>query len=107
MTTPAAARSLNPFRTLAKYRNFRIFWLGQTTSLVGSWMQTVAVGWTALELTNDAFMVGLVSAANTFPILILSLPGGVVADRNSKLRVVKVAQALMLVEAAALWALAA
>lgn len=107
MTSPAPARSLNPFRVLAKYRDFRIFWLGQTTSLVGSWMQTVAVGWTALELTNDAFMVGLVSAANTFPILILSLPGGVVADRNSKLRVVKVAQALMLVEAAALWALAA
>lgn len=107
MTSPTPARSLNPFRTLAKYRNFRIFWLGQTTSLVGSWMQTVAVGWTALELTNDAFMVGLVSAANTFPILILSLPGGVVADRNSKLRVVKVAQTLMLLEAAALWALAA
>ncbi len=99
--------SLNPFRVLAKYRNFRIFWLGQTTSLVGSWMQTVAVGWTALELTNDPFMVGLVSAANTFPILILSLPGGVVADRNSKLRVVRAAQFLMLLEAAALWALSA
>ncbi len=107
MTAPLLSRSLNPFRTLAKYRNFRIFWLGQTTSLVGSWMQTVAVGWTALELTNDPFMVGLVTAANTFPILIFSLPGGVVADRNSKLRVVRVAQALMLLEAAALWALSA
>ncbi len=98
--------SLNPFRALAAYRNFRIFWIGQTTSLVGSWMQTVAVGWTALELTNDAFMVGLVSAANTFPILIFSLPGGVVADRSSKLRVVRIAQSLMLAEAAALWLLA-
>lgn len=107
MTAPIPPRSLNPFRTLARYRNFRIFWVGQTTSLVGSWMQTVAVGWTALELTNDAFMVGLVSAANTFPILVLSLPGGIVADRNSKLRVVKVAQALMLLEAATLWALSA
>ena len=105
MTAPPISRSLNPFRTLAKYRNFRLFWLGQTTSLIGSWMQTVAVGWTALELTNDAFMVGLVSAASTFPILILSLPGGVVADRNEKLRVVRIAQALMLAEAAALWAL--
>lgn len=107
MTAPPISRSLNPFRTLAKYRNFRLFWLGQTTSLIGSWMQTVAVGWTALELTNDAFMVGLVSAASTFPILILSLPGGVVADRNEKLRVVRIAQALMLGEAAALWALSA
>lgn len=107
MTASEPTRSLNPFRTLAKYRNFRIFWIGQTTSLVGSWMQTVAVGWTALELTNDPFMVGLVSAANTFPILIFSLPGGVVADRNSRLRVVRIAQTLMLLEAAALWALAA
>ena len=106
MTAPVPPRSLNPFRTLAKYRNFRLFWIGQTTSLIGSWMQTVAVGWTALELTNDAFMVGLVSAANTFPILVFSLPGGVVADRNDKLRVVRVAQTLMLIEAAALWALA-
>ena len=107
MTAPPISRSLNPFRTLAKYRNFRLFWLGQTISLIGSWMQTVAVGWKALELTNDAFMVGLVSAASTFPILILSLPGGVVADRNEKLRVVRIAQALMLGEAAALWALSA
>ena len=105
--TRPPARSINPFRVLAKYRNFRLFWFGQTTSLVGSWMQTVAVGWTALELTNDPFMVGLVSAANTFPILIFSLPGGVVADRNSKLRVVRIAQTLMLAEAAALWALSA
>ncbi len=98
---------MNPFRVLAEYRNFRLFWTGQTVSLVGSWMQTVAVGWTALELTNDAFMVGLVSAASTFPILVLSLPGGIVADRNEKLRVVRVAQVLMLGEAAALWALSA
>lgn len=107
--TPAApaSTSRNPFRLLGAYRNFRLFWVGQTISLVGSWMQTVAVGWTALELTDDAFMVGLVSAANTFPILILSLPGGLVADRNSKLRVVRIAQGLMLLEAAALWALAA
>ena len=49
MTAPLQFRSLNPFRTLAKYRTFRLFWFGQTTSLVGSWMQTVAVGWTALD----------------------------------------------------------
>ncbi|MBX7117747.1 MAG: MFS transporter [Gemmatimonadaceae bacterium] len=107
MAAASPPRPRNPFRLLATYRNFRLFWVGQTISLVGSWMQTVAVGWTALELTNDPFMVGLVSAANTFPILLLSLPGGLVADRNSKLRVVRLAQFLMLGEAAALWALAA
>lgn len=104
--TAAPPRSLNPFRTLARYRNFRIFWIGQTISLIGSWMQQVAVGWLAFELSNDPFLVGLVAAAGTLPILLFSLPGGMVADRQEKLRVIRIAQALMLGEALALWALA-
>ncbi len=66
-------------------------------------MQQVGQGWLALELTNSAFMVGLVSAAGSFPVLLLSLYGGVVADRRSKLRIVSICQALLLIEAAALW----
>jgi MFS family permease len=66
-------------------------------------MQQVGQGWLALTLTNSAFMVGLVSAAGSFPVLLLSLYGGVVADRRSKLRIVIICQALLLVEAAALW----
>ncbi|MFZ9899162.1 MAG: MFS transporter [Gemmatimonadaceae bacterium] len=105
MTSSRPARSRNPFRLLVEYREFRLFWVGQTISLIGSWMQQVAVGWTALELSDDAFIVGLVAAAGTFPILLLSIPGGVVADRHEKLRIVRIAQAFMLGEAAALWAL--
>src|SRR6267142_3691581 len=103
--TPARPqrRSINPFRTLQVHRNFRLFWIGQTVSLVGTWMQQVGQGWLALELTNSAFMVGLVSAAGSFPVLLLSLYGGVVADRRSKLRIVIICQALLLIEAAALW----
>ena len=103
--TPArpARRSINPFRTLQVHRNFRLFWTGQTVSLIGTWMQQVGQGWLALELTNSAFMVGLVSAAGSFPVLLLSLYGGVVADRRSKLRIVIICQALLLIEAAALW----
>lgn len=101
-----AAPSLNPFRTLVRYRNFRIFWIGQSVSLIGSWMQQVAVGWLALELSNDAFLVGVVAAAGTLPILLFSLPGGMLADRGDKLKIIRVAQALMLCEAAALWWLA-
>ena len=103
LTMATVARRLNPFRTLARHRNFRLFWLGQTTSLVGTWMQQVAIGWLALDLSNDPFLVGLVSAAGTFPILLLSLPAGVLADRIEKLRVVKIAQVLMLIEASLLW----
>jgi MFS family permease len=96
-------KSINPFRTLQVHRNFRLFWTGQTVSLIGTWMQQVGQGWLALELTNSAFMVGLVSAAGSFPVLLLSLYGGVVADRRSKLRIVIICQALLLFEAAALW----
>ena len=103
--TPARPlkRSINPFRTLQVHRNFRLFWTGQTVSLIGTWMQSVGVGWLALELTNSAFLVGVVAAAGSFPVLLLSLYGGVIADRRSKLRIVIICQALLLVEAAALW----
>lgn len=102
----ASAQSLNPFRTLIRYRNFRIFWIGQSVSLIGSWMQQIAVGWLALELSNDPFLVGVVAAAGTLPILVFSLPGGMIADRGDKLRIIRVAQALMLLEATVLWWLA-
>jgi MFS family permease len=103
--TPARAlrRPVNPFRALQVHRNFRLFWSGQTVSLIGTWMQTVGVGWLALQLTNSAFLVGVVSAAGSFPVLLLSLYGGVLADRRSKLRIVIICQALLLAEAAALW----
>src|SRR3954468_11238486 len=103
--TPARAlkRPINPFRALQVHRNFRLFWSGQTVSLIGTWMQTVGLGWLALQLTNSAFLVGVVSAAGSFPVLLLSLYGGVVADRYSKLRIVIICQALLLTEATALW----
>ncbi|MCC7195015.1 MAG: MFS transporter [Gemmatimonadaceae bacterium] len=101
MTT--ATRSLNPFRTLVVHRNFRLFWFGQTTSLIGTWMQQVATAWFALVLTDDAFLVGVVAAAGTIPMLLVSLPAGVFADRRRKLQLVRAVQSLMLVQAVALW----
>jgi MFS family permease len=97
------ARSFNPFRTLVVHRNFRLFWFGQTTSLVGTWMQQVSTAWLALVLTNDAFLVGLVAAAGTIPMLLISLPAGVFADRRRKLHLVRRVQVLMLLQATTLW----
>lgn len=97
--------SSNPFAVLQQHKNFRLFWLGQTLSLVGSWMQTMAQGWLALELTNNPLMVGLVAAASSLPIVLLSIFAGVVVDRTDKLRLVTIAQALLLLEATALWGL--
>ena len=95
--------SINPFRVVLKHRNFRLFLIGQTLSLIGTWMQTMAQGWLALELTNSAFMVGLVATASAIPILIFSLPAGTVVDRSDKLRLVKFAQLAFLTDASLLW----
>ena len=97
--------AVNPFRTLARHRNFRLFWIGQTLSLVGTWMQTMAQGWLALELTDNAFLVGLVASVGALPILLLSFPAGVWVDRTDRLRLVRWMQALMGAEAVALWLL--
>ena len=63
----------------------------------------MAQGWLALELSNNAFLVGLVVSVGSLPILLLSLPAGVVVDRVNKLRLVTAMQTLMLLEATALW----
>jgi len=96
-------KSLNPLRVLVEHRNFRLFWIGQTVSLIGTWMQQVGQGWLALQLSNDAFIVGLVSAAGSLPVLLFSLYAGVLVDRLDKLRIVTIAQVLLSVEAAVLW----
>jgi MFS family permease len=97
--------SLNPFRVL-RHRNFLLFWSGQTLSLIGTWMQSMAEGWLAFELTRNAFLVGVVAAAQSLPILLLSLYAGVLVDRANKLRIVTICQTLFCVQAASLWALA-
>jgi MFS family permease len=96
-------RSFNPFRVFAEHRNFRLFWIGQTISLIGTWMQTVGQGWLALQLSNDAFIVGLVAAAGSLPVLLFSLYAGVFVDRLDKLRIVTIAQVLLSIEALVLW----
>lgn len=83
------------FRAL-RYRNYRLFWSGALVANIGSWMRTIALGWLVLELTDSAFLLGLISFAQTLPVLLLSLPAGVVADHLSRRRVLVVTQAVLL-----------
>ena len=85
-----------------RYRNFRLFIVGQFVSLCGSWMQLVALGWLALVLSNSAFKVGLVTALGALPVLLFTLYGGVVADRVNKRRALILLESLLLLEALAL-----
>lgn len=107
LVPPTESSSINPFRVVMRHRNFRIFLIGQTLSLVGTWMQMMAQGWLALELTNSAFLVGLVATATSIPILLFTMPAGVLVDRSDKLRLVRIAQGAYLLEATALWVLVA
>ncbi len=98
---PAAAVPSGAFAAL-RNRDYRLFWSGALVSNVGSWMQTVAQGWLVLELTNSAFMLGLVGFAATVPMLVLLLVGGVYADRVDRRRLLIATMSAMMVFAAML-----
>ena len=68
------------FRSL-RTRNFRLFFFGQLVSQAGTWMQSVAIIWVVLRLTDDGFALGLATAAQFLPVLVLGAWAGVVADR--------------------------
>ena len=97
------ANSINPFRVLVRHRNFRLFLIGQTLSLIGTWMQSMALGWLALELTNSAFLVGLVATASSIPILLFTMHAGAMVDRSDKLKLVRFCQVGFLLDASLLW----
>ncbi len=82
--------------------NYRKFFFGQTTSLVGTWMQTTAQSWLVFTLTHSATDIGFVVALQTLPVLLLGPYGGVIADRVDKRRLMIILQSAMGVQAAIL-----
>lgn len=105
---PSAVPPAPRFRLGAlRHRNYRIFIGGQFLSLVGTWMQSVAQGWLVLQLTDSPFQVGLVTTLASLPVLFFTLPGGVLADRMDKRRLILLLQAGMLAEALTLGVLIA
>jgi MFS family permease len=81
------------------HRNFRLFFVGQGISLVGTWMQNVGEGWLILTLTNSPFYVGLTAALSSIGVLLFSLYAGVIADRVDKRRVIILMQFAFMLEA--------
>jgi MFS family permease len=96
---------LSSFASL-KIRNYRLYTIGQSTSVVGNWMQTVAVGWLSLQLTHSGTMLGIVTGARYLPILLLGAWGGLVVDRHNRRRLLTLTQICFAVQAASLTALA-
>jgi MFS family permease len=90
-----------------RHRNYRLFLTGQIISTVGTWMQSVAMPWLALELTHSGILVGLVLAAQFTPVLFGGPLGGLVADRERKRSVLLVTQSLFTIPSFVLFALSA
>src|SRR5437588_6999424 len=88
-----------------RHRNFRLFWFGQLISLIGTWMQSIGQAWLVLELTHSAWLLGIVGALQFLPVMLLSLFGGVLADRLPKRRVLLFTQSFATLQAFVLWLL--
>jgi MFS family permease len=83
------------FRSFA-HRNFRLFFGGQIVSQAGTWMQSVAIVWVVLDMTGSGLALGLVTAAEFLPILVLGAWAGVIADRVDHHRLMLVTQTAFL-----------
>lgn len=82
-----------------RHRNFRLFVVGQSVSLIGTWMQQVAMSWLVYRLTGSAFMLGLVAFAGQIPTLLLSPIAGVFADHSDRLKILLVTESLAMFQA--------
>ncbi|HSX22758.1 MAG TPA: MFS transporter [Gaiellaceae bacterium] len=91
-------RTFSSFR----YRNYRLFFIGQGISQTGSWMQRIALGWYVLQLTNSSFDVGLMALAQFTPFMVFGLFAGVLTDRLDARRLVLGTQWAQLVNASVL-----
>jgi MFS family permease len=80
-------------------RNYRLYFTGQSVSLIGTWMQKTAVSWVIYTLTHSTFMLGLTLFASQFPSFLFSLIGGVVSDRYNRYRLLLATQVASMVQA--------
>jgi len=94
----------NTFRAF-KNRNYRLYFAGQSMSLIGTWMQKTAVSWVVYSITHSAFMLGVSIFAAQFPSFLFSLIGGITADRYNRYKLLLVTQVLSMIQAVLLAAL--
>ncbi len=86
------------FRAL-HHRNYRLFFGGQSISLIGTWMQQIAVNWLVYRLTHSAFLLGVVGFSGRIPTFLLASFAGVLVDRWNRHRILVVTQILSMIQA--------
>ena len=95
------AQQVTPWQVL-KQRDFGLFWASLLFSAVGSQISTVAIAWQVYEITNSPFQLGLAGLFRALPIMLLSIPGGVLADRMDRRHLLIITQSLAALLAMAL-----
>ncbi len=83
-------------------RNYRLYFAGQSISLIGTWMQNVALSWLVYRLTGSVFLLGLVGFMSQIPMFILAPITGVLTDRFDRLRIMTLAQVCFMLQALAM-----
>ena len=96
ISSPPGSERQSAFSSL-RHRDFRLLWIGQIISVIGSQMQLAAINWHIYVITRSALALGLVGACRAVPIILCSLMGGVVADVVDRRRLMMVTQTSMLV----------
>ena len=93
-------------RRSLRHRNYRLFFVGQGTSLIGTWLTRVALGWWVYRLTGSELMLGAVAFAGQIPTFLLAPLGGVLSDRYDRHRMLVITQVLGMVQSGLLALLA-
>jgi len=81
------------------HRNYRLFFGGQSVSLIGTWMQQLAMSWLVYRLTDSAFLLGVISFSSQIPVFLFASIAGVYADRWNRLRILVATQAFSMIQA--------
>ncbi len=88
----------NMFRALSS-RNYRLFFTGQGISLIGTWMQTIAMSWLVYRLTGSAFLLGVVGFSSQIPVFIIAPFAGVFVDRHNRRKILLGTQSVAMIQA--------
>src|ERR1700752_4606960 len=84
------------FRAL-RHRNYRLFFWGQLVSLIGTWMQQTAMSWYVYQITNSKFLLGVVAAVGSSPMMFSSIWGGALADLRPKRSILVATQSAQMI----------
>src|SRR5580765_3899193 len=97
-SVPDVTNNRNLLRALGS-KNYRLYFLGQAVSLIGTWMQQIAMRWLVYRLTKSELLLGLVGFASDIPVFLLVPVAGVLADKFKRHRILAITQTLAAVQA--------